>query len=91
MGPLDALRRTEQQIQEVAHQGAEAAKATLHNVGSQVRRRMRLKTKSSSMTVISDADPESPDNQGTKARTGIVSVNGHDVEKMRCTGGRKTA
>jgi hypothetical protein len=24
-----------------------------------------------------------------KVRTGIVSVNGHDIGEMRCTGGRK--
>ena len=27
----------------------------------------------------------------SEARTGIVSINGRDVEKMRCTGGRHTA
>jgi hypothetical protein len=83
MGPLDALRRTEQQIQEAAHRGAEVAKTTLHSVETQVRRHMHLNPRQS----VSDDQPS----QEPKARTGIVSVNGHDVERMRCTGGRKTA
>jgi hypothetical protein len=86
MGPLDALRRTEQQIQEAARHGAEVAKTTLHSVETQVRR-MHLNFGRSQR----DADAERASSPRPKVRTGIVSVNGHDVEKMRCTGGRKTA
>ncbi len=87
MGPLDALRRTEQQVQEAARHGAEVAKTTLHTVEAQVRRRMHLKPR----PVSSIDDFENQQSQSARARTGIVSVNGHDVERMRCTGGRQTS
>jgi hypothetical protein len=87
MGPLDALRRTEQQIQEAARHGAEAAITTLQNVETQVRRRMHLAPRTAAKTASADLDEQR--SQKVRARTGIVSVNGHDVERMRCTGGRK--
>lgn len=90
MGPLDALRRTEQQIQEAARHGAEAAKTALHSVEKQVRRSIHLNPRSVSPLDITRGS-ENRGSQPAKVRTGIVSVNGHDVEKMRCTGGRKLA
>jgi len=35
---------------------------------------------------ITGRTPETP-----QERTGIVSINGRDVEKMHCTGGRRSA
>ena len=35
-------------------------------------------------------DPEERESSSSKVRTGIVSVNGRDVEQMRCTGGRSS-
>lgn len=72
MGPLDALRRVEQHIQEEARRGAELAKSGLQDVEGRVRRRMHL-----------------PPRNLPKGRTGIVSVNGQDVEKIICMGGKK--
>jgi hypothetical protein len=93
MGPLDALRRTEQQIQEAARRGADLARSTLQGVETRMRRRMHRKSQSQRlpMSAHPGANQESQGTSATAARTGIVSVNGQDVEKMRCTGGRKVA
>jgi hypothetical protein len=58
MGPLESLRRIEQQIQAIA-----------------LSRKQRHK-------------PAQPKQQ---VKTGIVSVNGRDVEKMHCSGGRRAS
>jgi hypothetical protein len=50
----------------------------LHRVEDAVRRK-----------IAGRSAPEAP--QNAKPRTGIVSINGRDVEKMHCTGGRHTA
>ena len=77
MGPLDALRRTEQQVQEAARKGKELVSASMHNLEDQVRRGLHLKSRVSAGAGVA------------RSRTGIVSVNGQDVETMRCTGGKK--
>jgi hypothetical protein len=78
---LDALRHAEQQGKESVHRGAEK----MHNLEAAIRRRVRG----------SKATPDDPSAResalSTKVRTGIVSVNGRDVEEMRCTGGRRPA
>jgi hypothetical protein len=80
---LDALRHAEQQGKESVHRGAEK----LHNLETAIRRRVR-----GSKATPTSAEPERRDSApSTKVRTGIVSVNGRDVEEMRCTGGRHTA
>lgn len=80
---MDALRHAEQQGKESVHRGTEK----LHRLETAVRRRVRG-TKASPTSEVSDQTDSAP---SPKVRTGIVSVNGRDVEEMRCTGGRHSA
>ncbi len=80
MGRLDALRRTEQQVEQAAKRG-------LHNLEANVRRRLRF----SQTSQASPFEEEEPNAPNACERTGIVSVNGQDVERMHCTGGRNSA
>jgi hypothetical protein len=81
------LRQAEQQVTKSARRGAELAKAGVHAVETSILRAMpHHKTTDSAMPM--SAHPEQEPEPAAKGRTGIVSVNGQDVGKMRCTGGR---
>ena len=84
MNLLDALRQAEQQGKDKVRRGAEA----IHNLETSIRRKVTGQTSSSSAYPDTEQDRESA--SVSKTRTGIVSVNGQDVGKMRCTGGRRT-
>ncbi len=83
MNLLDALRHAEQQGKNRVHRGAEK----LHNIETSIRRKMQGRP--SSPAVSTDPEQERENVPAPKGRTGIVSVNGHDVGEMRCTGGRQ--
>lgn len=80
---LDALRQAEQQGKESVHRGAEK----LHRLETAIRRRVR----GGKAAPTADEPEQRESAPSAKTRTGIVSVNGRDVEEMRCTGGRRTA
>ncbi len=83
MNLRDALRQAEQQGKRTVHSGAEK----LHEIETSIRRKLHGRD----ANAIS-SEPEQDNNvpRAAEARTGIVSVNGRDVEQMRCTGGRRT-
>jgi hypothetical protein len=83
MNLRDALRQAEQQGKQTVHSGAEK----LHNIETSIRRKLHGREASSTS---SDAVQDSEASRSSTVRTGIVSVNGRDVEQMRCTGGRHT-
>jgi hypothetical protein len=84
MNLRDALRHAEQQGKESVHRGAEK----LHNIETSIRRKLRGRDASLTST---ESEPDSDIPRSSNVRTGIVSVNGRDVEEMRCTGGRRPA
>jgi len=84
----DRLRQAEEQGAQAAHRGAELVKGGIHNIEANLQRlragRKRAKT---NLPVSAYPDPEQEAaTSNPKVRTGIVSVNGQDVGKMRCTG-----
>jgi hypothetical protein len=80
MSLRDALRQAEQQGKRTIHSGAEK----LHNIETSIRRKLQGRDASS------DAEQDGNVPRPSNVRTGIVSVNGRDVEQMRCTGGGRT-
>ena len=89
MSLRERLRHAEEQGAKAAHRGADLVRSGMHNVESNLRKLRPKKAASPELPVSSHADPEQESgSSGPKARTGIVSVNGQDVGKMRCTGGR---
>ncbi len=66
----------------------------LRQAEQQVKRAAHLGSeKVRSITTRASAYSDSEERErssSSKVRTGIVSVNGRDVEEMRCTGGRRT-
>lgn len=91
MGLRDRLHRIEQQGEESLHRGAELARAGVHNLQSKISRKTKARAAQSPMSIQPDPVQEQDLPPQPKVRTGIVSVNGCDVEKMRCTGGKRTA
>ena len=89
MGLMDALRHAEQQGKRAGHLGAERVRAGIHQVEASLHRRVKTggQPNQAKQPVSAHTDPQqdsgSPDQKG---RTGIVSVNGQDVEQIRCTG-----
>ncbi len=86
MGVRDALRRAKQRATQEVHGSRRVAGPGTRNVGSGTRR------KPQNVPVSAHTDPE----QGEAAppsgvRTGIVSVNGRDVGKVQCAGGRRVS
>ena len=84
----DRLRQAEEQGTKAAHRGAELVKGGIHNIeaGLQKLRDQRKRAKTN-MPVSAYPDPEQEaTSSNPKVRTGIISVNGQDVGKMRCTG-----
>jgi hypothetical protein len=90
MGLMDALRHAEQQGKRAGHLGAERVRAGIHQVEASLHRRLGTigQTNQAKQPVSAHTDPQQdggrPPDQ--KVRTGIVSVNGQDVEQIRCTG-----
>jgi hypothetical protein len=86
MNLLDALRHAEQQGRKTVHRGAEK----IHSIESSIRRKVsgENRVRASGNPVAQPEPSNAP--QGVE-RTGIVSVNGRDVEQIRCTGGRRSA
>ncbi len=70
--------------------GAERLKAGIHDVSARAR---KLHLRRDDRPVSTHPGPEQEREGGSKSkgRTGIVSVNGCDVGKMRCTGGQRSA
>jgi hypothetical protein len=85
MGLVDAVRHAEQQFTKSARRGAERAKAGVEAMEAGILRTLKPHHNSA---VPTSAHPEQEPEPSAKVRTGIVSVNGQDVGKMRCTGGR---
>ena len=85
MNLLDALRHAEQQGKRKVHRGAEK----VH--GFQAALQRRISGRNSTESVFTDPEQDREAVGGPQERTGIVSVNGRDVEQIRCTGGRRTA
>jgi hypothetical protein len=84
MNLRDALRHAEQQGKNQVRRGAEK----LHNVEAAIRRKVHDHL-SAPGSMYPDPEQERENLPPGKVRTGIVSVNGHDIGEMRCTGGRK--
>lgn len=84
------LRHAEQEGARAVHRGAELVSKGIHNVEANLRK-LRSSHKKTAAKLPSSAYPD-PEQEtaspNSKARTGIVSVNGKDVGEMRCTGGR---
>ncbi len=86
------LHDAEEYGRKAAHLGAERVRTGIQNVEANLRKLSSNRKIKNTRQSSSHADPEqegerSPD---PRVRTGIVSVNGRDVEQMRCTGGRRT-
>jgi hypothetical protein len=81
------LRQAEQQVARSARRGAERAKAGVEAEAGILRTLKAHRNSAESPSPMS-AHPEQESEPAAKVRTGIVSVNGQDVGKVRCTGGR---
>ncbi len=77
MNLMDALRHAEQQGKARVHRSAEKLRSKLSGHSDQP------------ASAYPDPEQERDAPAGSKARTGIVSVNGRDVERIHCTGGRR--
>ena len=84
MNLADRLRQVEEQGKAAVHHGAEK----VHKIEAAIRRKLK---KSAPSYFYPDPEQERENATKAKVRTGIVSVNGRDVEQMRCTGGRRSA
>lgn len=95
MGLMDAVRHAEQRGKKAVSRGATLARASFQNAEAGIRQQISAHIhhnhSNATLPVSNHADPEQESAPAAKARTGIVSVNGQDVEQMRCTGGRRTA
>ena len=67
--------------------GLTRAKAGIHELENKMRRKVTTVAKRVASTFHHDDTEESA---APKERQGIVSINGQDVETMRCTGSRRT-
>ena len=67
--------------------GLNRAKAGIHELENKMRRKVTTVAKRVASTFHHDDTEESA---APKERQGIVSINGQDVETMRCTGSRRT-
>lgn len=93
MGVIQRLRQVEEAGKKAAHLGADLVRTGMHNAEDSVRRQV-ISHRSHAKSKISPSvhpDPEQESPTEPNARTGIVSINGQDVEEMRCTGGRRSA
>ena len=63
--------------------GLDRAKAELHELETKVRRQITAVTRRVAATFHHEEGAELP---APKERQGIVSINGQDVETMRCSG-----
>lgn len=88
MGLVDAVRHAEQQFTKSARRGAERAKAGVEAMEAGILRTLKPHRNPADPLSPMSAHPEQESEPSAKVRTGIVSVNGQDVGKMRCTGGR---
>jgi len=82
------LRQAEQQVARSARRGAERAKAGVEAMEAGILRTLKAHRNSAESPSPMSAHPEQESEPAAKVRTGIVSVNGQDVGKVRCTGGR---
>lgn len=82
------LRQAEQKVARSARRGAERAKAGVEAMEAGILRSLQAPRNSANAMSPMSAHPEQEPEPAAKVRTGIVSVNGQDVGKMRCTGGR---
>lgn len=64
------------------------AKAGIHELESKMRRQMNTVVKRISSSFHQEEGEELP---APKVRQGIVSINGQDVEKIRCTGSKRVS
>lgn len=87
----DKLRQAEELGANAAHLGAQRAKNGVLNLEARLRKLGTSRQGAHAdqpVSVHSDPEQERENAPHPKVRTGIVSVNGHDVGEMRCTGGR---
>jgi hypothetical protein len=82
------FRQAEQQVARSARRGAQRAKAGVEAMEASILRTLKSHSNSANSMLPMSAHPEQEPEPAAKVRTGIVSVNGQDVGKMRCTGGR---
>jgi hypothetical protein len=77
-------------LRDAEGQGAERLKTGIQDVSARAR---KLHLRRDDKPDSTHPDPEQGREGGSKSdeRTGIVSVNGRDVGKMRCTGGQRYA
>ena len=75
-------------LRDAERHGAERLKAGIHDVSARAR---KLHLRRDDKAVPTDPEQEREGASKDKGRTGIVSVNGCDVGKMRCTGGQRSA
>ncbi len=68
--------------------GLNRAKAGIHEMENKMRRKATAVAKRISATFHHEDTEEIPP---PKERQGIVSINGEDVETMRCCGGRRSS
>jgi hypothetical protein len=66
--------------------GLDRAKAGIHELENAMRRKVNTVAKRISSTFHHDDTEEAP---APKERQGIVSINGQDVETMRCCGTKR--
>lgn len=66
--------------------GLRRAKAGIHELENNMRRRVSKVAKRISSSIHHEEGEELP---SRKVREGIVSINGQDVETMRCTGSKR--
>ena len=66
--------------------GLHRAKAGIHELEHKIRQKAANVAKRISSSLHHDDGEERP---ATKERQGIVSINGQDVETMRCYGGKR--
>jgi hypothetical protein len=66
--------------------GLNRAKAGIHELENKMRRKVATVAQRISSSFHHDDTEESP---APKARQGIVSINGQDVETMRCCGSKR--
>jgi len=67
--------------------GLRRAKTGIHNIENKMRRQVTNAAKRIASSFHHDEGEELP---SRKVREGIVSINGQDVETMRCTGSKRS-
>lgn len=93
MSLVRKLHDAEQRGARALHIGAERLKAGIQDISAGVRGLHSERKIASDQQVSMQAEPEQERETAVngRERTGIVSVNGRDVGKMRCTGGQRSA